>query len=193
MLTSTQLSQYLGRISFPNDNLHTVGSLEYLTSLQKYHLANVPFESLSLHYSKYRLLSLEQEDLYQKIVVRGMGGYCMENNTLFGILLRSLGYKLINVGARVSEATVGKSGGGYVGWYEPLPSPPPPAGRRIKIVNEPLICFLLQESHGQYRHNRGPKISSRCWIWRPCTLTSASTQFRAYLHGHCATVATIGI
>lgn len=129
MLTSTQLSQYLRHISFPNDNLHTVGSLGYLTSLQKYHLAKVPFESLSLHYSKHRLLSLEQEDLYQKIVVRGMGGYCMENNTLFGILLRSLGYKLINAGARVSKATARKPGGGYMGWYEPLPSPPP-AGRR---------------------------------------------------------------
>ena len=132
MLTSTQLSQYLGHISFPNDNLHPVGSLGYLASLQKYHLATVPFESLSLHYSKHRLLSLEQEDLYQKIVVRGMGGYCMENNTLFGILLRSLGYNLINVGARVSEATAGRPGGGFLGWYELLPSPPP-AGRRYRL------------------------------------------------------------
>lgn len=118
MLTSTQLSKYLEHISFPNDILPKVGSLEYLTSLQKYHLAKVPFESLSLHYSKHHLLSLEPEDLYQKIVVRGMGGYCMENNTFFGIVLRTLGYKLINTGARVSDATEGRPGGGFMGWYE---------------------------------------------------------------------------
>jgi arylamine N-acetyltransferase len=118
MLTYTQLSQYLEHICFPDDILPEVGSLQYLAALQKYHLAKVPFESLSLHYSKHRLLSLEQEDLYQKIVVRGMGGYCMENNTFFGLVLRTLGYKLINTGARVSDATEGRPGGGYMGWYE---------------------------------------------------------------------------
>lgn len=116
MFTSTQLSRYLAHISFPSDVVHPVGSLGYLTLLQKCHLAKVPFESLSLHYSKHHLLSLEKEDLYQKIVIRGKGGYCMENNTFFGVILRTLGFKIINVGARVSDAIGERPGGGYMGW-----------------------------------------------------------------------------
>jgi len=40
----------------------------------------------------------------------------MENNTFFGIVLRSLGYTLFNAGGRVSDATDGRSGGGYMGF-----------------------------------------------------------------------------
>ena len=82
----------------------------------KLQLAYVPFGSLGLHYSKTHLLSLDPDDLYQKLIVKRMGGYCMENNTFFGTMLRSLGYKLINAGGRVSEATEGRLGSGYGGW-----------------------------------------------------------------------------
>ena len=41
----------------------------------------------------------------------------MENNTFFGTVLRSLGYQVYNAGGRVSNATAGRPGGGYVGWY----------------------------------------------------------------------------
>ena len=89
----------------------------WLKELQKRHLARVPFESLSLHYSKHRLLSLNQQDLFQKIVIRGMGGYCMENNAFFGAMLRSLGFTVFNASGRVSDATAGRPGPGYMGLY----------------------------------------------------------------------------
>lgn len=80
--------------------------------LQLRHMARVPFESLTLHYSKHHRLSLDLEDLFEKIVGKGRGGYCMEVNAFFGAVLRSLGYTLINVGGRV------KAGDGeYKGWY----------------------------------------------------------------------------
>jgi arylamine N-acetyltransferase len=78
----------------------------------------VAFGSLALHYSETHLLSLDPNNLFIKLVERNMGGYCMENNTFFGVVLRSLGYKLINAGARVSDATAGRPGPGYMGWYD---------------------------------------------------------------------------
>ena len=86
-------------------------ALEYLSLLQKHHLAAIPFENLSLHYSSHRQISLHSDELYKKIVESdGRGGYCMENTCIFGILLRSLGFQLYSAGARVNE------GGVFKGW-----------------------------------------------------------------------------
>lgn len=67
-------------------------------------------------------ISLDTEALFIKIVQRRMGGYCMENNTFFATILRSLGYELYTTGARVSFA-VGernKDPQGYSGWSHML-------------------------------------------------------------------------
>lgn len=74
-----------------------------------YHLAKVPFENLVIHYSPHHSISLDSEHLFQKIVERGHGGYCMENNGFFSIALRSLGFDIWTVGGKVS-ATVGTQG-----------------------------------------------------------------------------------
>lgn len=78
-------------------------TLETLTFIQQSHLARVPFDSVALHYSPTRILSLDPEDLFQKIVVNSRGGYCMEVNTLFGAVLRSMGYSVVSVGGRVKH------------------------------------------------------------------------------------------
>ncbi|KAJ5472788.1 hypothetical protein N7530_006789 [Penicillium desertorum] len=46
------------------------------------------------------------ESVFEKIVDGNSdrGGYCMENNTLFGTVLRSLGYNTTSVGGRVNKA-----------------------------------------------------------------------------------------
>ena len=132
-------------------------ALSLLTALQTHHKAHIPFENLSLHYSATRGISIEPEDLKRKILglgetgsaeeggsiegvagsegrggagaggAKGRGGYCMENNALFGLLLRSLGFRVYPVGGRVSSAMAmvegeggGEEGGGgwsYSGWY----------------------------------------------------------------------------
>lgn len=88
--TDAQLDAYFEHIRFPRAN-HPADPLERLRLVQAHHLARVPFESLSLHYSPHRLLSLDLQDLYDKIVVRGHGGYCMELNAFFGAVLRGMG------------------------------------------------------------------------------------------------------
>jgi arylamine N-acetyltransferase len=111
-----QMSQYFDHINLPREKRKSPINLEFLTELVRRQLATVPFESLALHYSKHHLLSLEPDDLFEKVVTRNMGGYCMENNTFFGVVLRSLGFKLISTGARVNIPTRGRPGGDYNGW-----------------------------------------------------------------------------
>lgn len=121
--THDQIEQYFDRIHLKKElrNYHIDGlppkdALAYLALLQKYHLLTVPFENLSLHYSPARRISLHPDELFRKVVgSRGRGGYCMELNALFGRLLRSLGFTVYAVGARVNES------GGFGGWYvDPL-------------------------------------------------------------------------
>lgn len=115
-----QIRQYLQHIKWDEFSQLIPGTLAHLTELLKRHLATVPFENLSLHYSPTHRLSLDPDDLFHKVVDRNMGGYCMENNTLLGAVLRGLGYDVINAGARVSDATAGRPGGGFMGWNHML-------------------------------------------------------------------------
>lgn len=120
--TKDQLARYFQRIGYSptriapqDDNTTTITTtadpLGLLTELQMHHMATVPFESLSLHYSKHRIISLDTEDLFQKIVENRRGGYCMEVNTFFATVLRSLGFTLISAGGRVKSPVLG-----YKGW-----------------------------------------------------------------------------
>ncbi|KAK0742715.1 hypothetical protein B0T18DRAFT_327769 [Schizothecium vesticola] len=114
--TDEQLTCYFKRIEFKPTIADDVrkqvktSPLATLARLQRAHMCHVPFENISLHYSTHRILSLEPEDLFDKIVVNSRGGYCMEVNTFLAIVLRSLGYTLISAGGRVS------AGFPYKGW-----------------------------------------------------------------------------
>ncbi|KAI9747394.1 MAG: hypothetical protein M4579_007474 [Chaenotheca gracillima] len=114
--TSNQLTQYFEHINLPqkyksliHGNPHIGQSehaLSFLTALQKHQLAAVPFENISLHYSPEPGVSLDSEVLFENIIERNMGGYCMENNCFFATVLRSLGYELFTAGARVNTAAM---------------------------------------------------------------------------------------
>src|ERR1700761_5388605 len=118
----SQLDDYLARIKFPSiqrpapDNVTSSYGLQYLRRLQKYQMQACPFENLNLHYAKHVVKSLEAGDLYEKFVVKRWGGTCTENNTFFGNVLRSFGFKVRPVGARVSLATDGGGESRYHGW-----------------------------------------------------------------------------
>lgn len=66
-------------------------SLELLNQLIEAHQKKIPFEDLEVYLQRLPL-SLEVQDLYEKIIVRKRGGYCFELNGLFISLLRSLGF-----------------------------------------------------------------------------------------------------
>ncbi|KAL8692670.1 MAG: hypothetical protein Q9218_002343 [Villophora microphyllina] len=115
--STSQLNEYLQSIQQPAHSAKSSSpNLEYLTTLQKYHLATYPFENLSIHYSPTQTVSLDLDVLYEKFVCKRRGGYCMEQNAFFGTILRSIGYEVTNVGARVSDAVNGGPGIRYEPW-----------------------------------------------------------------------------
>lgn len=91
----SRITKYLRRIGFAGS---LDGSLATLALLQERHLTSVPYENLDILLG--RPLSLEVDDLYEKIVEQGRGGYCFELNALFGWLLRELGYPVVDLMAR---------------------------------------------------------------------------------------------
>jgi arylamine N-acetyltransferase len=121
--STSQLDAYLSRIEFPDiprptpQSITSAYGLTYLSRLQKYQQQACPFENLNLHYAKHVVKSIDAKDLYDKFVVKRWGGTCTENNTFFGIVLRSFGFKIRPVGARVSDSlNDGSAGRGYCGW-----------------------------------------------------------------------------
>lgn len=82
---------YLNRIGLKEREKATGA---YLATLQKAHLFHVPYENLDILAGKR--LSLDEDALFDKIVIRHRGGFCFELNELFGRLLRALGYEVID-------------------------------------------------------------------------------------------------
>lgn len=71
----------------------------FVESLQATHIARYSFNSLAVVMGED--ISLNLEDISQKIVKRGLGGYCFEHNKLTFELLKALGYDVKLVMARV--------------------------------------------------------------------------------------------
>jgi N-hydroxyarylamine O-acetyltransferase len=96
-LTPTQVTAYLGRFGAIAPAAPTLAAL---SSLQRAHLLAVPFENLDIGLG--RPITVEPAAAYDKVVVGHRGGYCYELNGLFATLLRSLGYAVDHVSARVA-------------------------------------------------------------------------------------------
>lgn len=104
--TPEQVALWEDYVSLPRRfQLHTSPklNLEYLTVLHTHQIARIPYENLLLHYSATYRVSLNPQDLFQKIVgdARGRGGYCMEGSIFFNSILRSLGFRVEMRGVRI--------------------------------------------------------------------------------------------
>uniref|UniRef100_A0A8D0DM67 arylamine N-acetyltransferase n=1 Tax=Salvator merianae TaxID=96440 RepID=A0A8D0DM67_SALMN len=75
--------------------------LETLSSIFQYHIRAVPFENLSIHCGE--TITLDLSEVYNKIVRKRRGGWCMENNQLLSWVLKSLGYNTTILGAYVYD------------------------------------------------------------------------------------------
>ena len=82
-----RIAAYFERIGMKyTPDLKADGDL--LRKLQFAHTTTVPYENLDI--LRGIPISLKIDDIYEKVVVRGRGGYCFELNALFGWLLRQL-------------------------------------------------------------------------------------------------------
>ncbi len=73
---------------------------EFLDRLVRRHLEVIPFENLT-QVVCHKTVSMDLEQIYEKIVLGRRGGYCFELNSLFLGLVRGLGYKGYPVACRV--------------------------------------------------------------------------------------------
>lgn len=90
------IEKYLKTIGFsdiPGVDLNT------LTSLHELHTKRFPFENLTpfLHEE----VRLDDQNLEEKFLSSGRGGYCFEQNNLFRRALTEIGFQVTGLGARV--------------------------------------------------------------------------------------------
>lgn len=97
-----KLPLYLDRIDYD-------GAVEpdfaTLFALQEAHVCSVPFENLDVQLG--RPLSIRIEDAYEKIVTHGRGGWCYEQNGLFGWVLSEIGFGVTRIAASVMREQAG--------------------------------------------------------------------------------------
>lgn len=74
---------------------------ETLRRLHRSHLEQVPFENLDIHLG--RPIVLDKAQLFDKVVRQRRGGFCYELNGLFAELLRTLGFEVTLLSARVAD------------------------------------------------------------------------------------------
>jgi N-hydroxyarylamine O-acetyltransferase len=96
------LASYLARIGCrraPRPDIAT------LRMLQRAHTLSVPFENLDVQLG--RRITTDVRDAYDKIVLRRRGGWCYEQNGLFGWALSEIGFEVTRVAAAVMRTKRG--------------------------------------------------------------------------------------
>jgi N-hydroxyarylamine O-acetyltransferase len=91
------LESYFRRIGYTGARTPTLATLR---PLQAHHPRAIPFENLDT--LSGRPVRLDLDSLQRKLVQSRRGGYCFEQNLLLGEALRSLGFKVRGLAARVT-------------------------------------------------------------------------------------------
>jgi N-hydroxyarylamine O-acetyltransferase len=94
-----RLNNYFERIGWSGA---TTPTLDTLGALLRAHNHNVPFENLDVQLGN--TLTTKVEDAYEKIVNAGRGGWCYEQNGLFGWALSQIGFDVRRIAASVMRA-----------------------------------------------------------------------------------------
>uniref|UniRef100_A0A3Q2W3Q2 arylamine N-acetyltransferase n=1 Tax=Haplochromis burtoni TaxID=8153 RepID=A0A3Q2W3Q2_HAPBU len=74
--------------------------------IHRQHVMSIPFENLSIHCGEK--ITMDLEVIFNKMVRSSRGGWCLENNSLFGWVLRQMGYDTTTLGSRVFSPTGGE-------------------------------------------------------------------------------------
>jgi N-hydroxyarylamine O-acetyltransferase len=92
------INTYLDRIRYDRPVKPDVLTL---CGLQTAHMRNVPFENLDIGLK--RPIRLDEQSLWNKIVVNHRGGFCYELNGLFAWVLKQIGFDVTYLNARVFD------------------------------------------------------------------------------------------
>ena len=99
-LAAADLDAYLTRIGYAGE---VQSDASTLARLHLAHATHIPFENLDVLLR--RPIRLDLPNLHAKLVGGARGGYCYEHNLLFGSVLRTLGFAVIPLAARVHYRT----------------------------------------------------------------------------------------
>src|SRR5437867_30164 len=91
------LDAYLKRIGIAK---RRKPDLEFLTELQTRHMLSIPFENLDIVPLR-KPFGINPECFFNKLVISNRGGFCYENNTVFGMALEELGFDVTYLSAGV--------------------------------------------------------------------------------------------
>ena len=92
------LRSYLARIGYKG---RLEPTLSTLTNLHRAHLFSIPYENLDIHLGQR--LSLDEMEIFDKLVTQKRGGWCFEMNGLFAWALCELGFSVTLLGAAVNH------------------------------------------------------------------------------------------
>lgn len=95
-----RLAGYLERIGYQGEPKADYATLE---ALHRAHLLEITYENLDIHLGK--TVTLDMDDIYQKIVVNKRGGWCYEMNGLFAWALREIGFEVTLLAGTVNRNT----------------------------------------------------------------------------------------
>jgi N-hydroxyarylamine O-acetyltransferase len=124
------LDAYFARIGYDGPRQPT---LAVLRALHRLHPEAIPFESLDPLFG--RPVLIDAASLERKLVRGSRGGYCFEQNGVFFRVLRSLGFTVTPLSARV-------------GWMLPQDAPRPPLSHMLVRVDLPEGPFLADVGFG---------------------------------------------
>ncbi len=99
-----KLQRYLDRIGYGGA---VEPNFDTLAALQEAHVCSVPFENLDVQLG--RTLSIRVDDAYEKIVLNSRGGWCYEQNGLFGWALSKIGFDVTRIAASVMRDQRGEA------------------------------------------------------------------------------------
>ncbi len=158
------LPRYLDRIGYGGPVEATLGTLR---GLHLAHATTIPFENLDIQLG--RPINLDLASLQAKLVDGRRGGYCFEQNLLFGAVLETVGFDVTRLAARVRagstevrplthtilrvggegfEAQLADVGFGGDGLLLPIPIEPGPErtdfGTTHRLVQEDEVTRVLQ-------------------------------------------------
>lgn len=101
-LGTADLASYFGRIGYAGK---ARADLATLTALHRAHVLTIPFENLDTQLG--RPPGLDPAAAFAKLVTARRGGWCYEQNGLFGRALAALGFSVTRLGAGVMRAQRG--------------------------------------------------------------------------------------
>lgn len=104
MLSSKQLDAYRNRVHYDGP---TNVCLTTLHGLTRAHVQRIAFENMDVLLGQTP--AIDETSVFDKLVLKRRGGYCFEQNRLLKAVLRTLGFDVTPLGARVRLRTSDRS------------------------------------------------------------------------------------